>query len=261
MDIIAHRGASAHAPENTMAAFRLAWESGADGIELDVWLSRDDEIVVHHDSTTRRCAGVNLAIADTDSATLRSLDVGRWKGEVFAGEAMPLLAEVLQEGPPGSWVLVEIKCGPEIIPVLQVTLAQIATRLRIVLLAMRLETLAACRIALPHIPCSLVIPWVEPTAGQRTDLPHWSALIEIAKNYGLAGLDPDYRSINREFAAAVRAAGLQLFTWTVNSVIDAHRLALLGLHAITTDYPAELRLGLSGKILALPDVQGHIHKP
>jgi glycerophosphoryl diester phosphodiesterase len=260
MDIIAHRGASAHAPENTMAAFRLAWESGADGIELDVRLSRDDEIVVHHDGTTRRSAGVNLIIADTDSDILRSLDVGRWKGEAFAGETMPFLAEVLQEAPQDSWVLVEMKCGPEIIPALQVTLAQTASRSRIMLIAMRLDTLAACCVALPHIPCSLVVPCVRPTAGRKTCLPHSLALIELAKDYGLAGLDPDYRGINRDFAAAVCAAGLKLFTWTVNSAIDARRLALLGLHAITTDYPAELRLALSDKISAVSDAHGHSHK-
>jgi glycerophosphoryl diester phosphodiesterase len=256
MDIIAHRGASAHAPENTMAAFRLAWQGGADGIELDVWLTRDNRIVVHHDSTTRRSAGVKLTVADTDSAILRSLDVGRWKGEAFVGETIPFLEEILQEAPPDSWVLVEIKCGPEIIPALQVTLAQSANRLRIMLIGIRPDTLAACRVAMPHIPCSLVIPCVSPAAGQQTCLPHSLALIGLAKQYDLVGLDPDYRGISNNFAAAVCAAGLKLFTWTVNSASEARHLALLGLHAITTDYPAELRLALSGEISAVSDAQG-----
>ena len=67
-DLIAHRGASHDAPENTLAAFRLAWEQGADGIEGDFRLSRDGEIICLHDATTRRTAGIDLVVADATLA-------------------------------------------------------------------------------------------------------------------------------------------------------------------------------------------------
>src|SRR5512140_2542862 len=106
--IIAHRGASADAPENTLAAFRLALELGADGVELDVWRCATGEVVVHHDEDTRRVAGAALLVPDAPLAALRALDVGAWKGERFRGERIPLLAEVLA-ALPAAVVNVELK--------------------------------------------------------------------------------------------------------------------------------------------------------
>ena len=97
--ILGHRGASAEAPENTLAAFRLAVEQGADGVELDVWRCGSGEVVVHHDPDTARTGGVARLVSSTPWAELRRLDVGSWKGERFAGERIPLLAEVLDALP------------------------------------------------------------------------------------------------------------------------------------------------------------------
>jgi glycerophosphoryl diester phosphodiesterase len=105
----AHRGASADAPENTLAAFRLAREQGAEGIELDAQLCAGGEVAVIHDATLGRTAGVPGLVSDCSLQRLRSLDAGRWKGERFAGERIPLLAEVL-EALPGLRVNVELKC-------------------------------------------------------------------------------------------------------------------------------------------------------
>ncbi len=244
MDIIAHRGASAHAPENTLAAFRLAWDAGADGIELDVHLSGDGRVMVHHDADTLRSAGVALTLAQTHSAILRDLDVGLWRDEAFFGEAMPFLEEVLAAAPTGGKALVEIKCGPEIILALQAALAQSAARLQLALIAMRLNVLVACRAAMPDIPCYWVIPCVG-LEGQETWSPHPLDLIEQAKGHDVAGLDPDYRGISAEFSAAVRDAGLGLITWTVNDPAAARRLRDLGVDAITTNYPAAMRQALA----------------
>ena len=106
--ILGHRGASADAPENTLAAFRLAIEQGADGVELDVWRCGTGEVVVHHDADTRRTAGVALLVPRAALRELRALDVGAWRGERFSGERIPLLAEVL-EALPGALVNVELK--------------------------------------------------------------------------------------------------------------------------------------------------------
>src|SRR3954447_2364486 len=84
--IIGHRGASFDAPENTAAAFGLAFLQGADGIEADFHLSSDGEIVCIHDATTGRTAGVDLVVAETSLKELKRLDVGLWKGREFPGE-------------------------------------------------------------------------------------------------------------------------------------------------------------------------------
>ena len=88
VEIIAHRGASHLAPENTMASVLLGWEKGAD-VEVDVHLSQDQRIVVIHDASTKRTTGVDLKVADTPSHELRALDAGRLKGAEFAGEPIP----------------------------------------------------------------------------------------------------------------------------------------------------------------------------
>lgn len=237
MRIIAHRGASARAPENTLAAFRLAWAQQADGIELDVHLSRDQRIMVHHDRDTWRCTGIRHVIADTDSRVLRGLDAGRWKSPEYAGERIPFLEDVLAAVPSGRWVLVEIKCGREIIPVLQALLsAYPLDSIHLALISFHWDVLAECREVFPALPC---YPVVEAAGGIFGKAGFDTALIERARAY--TGLDLDHRGLDAGFAAAVRAAGLQLLTWTVN---DPNRLGFLqriGVDAVTTDYPAEWR--------------------
>jgi len=92
--IIGHRGASAVAPENTMAAFREAIAAGADGIEFDVRLARDGVPVVIHDNTLRRTGGLSHRVADLTSAELAKVDVGSWFARSFANETVPSLAEL-----------------------------------------------------------------------------------------------------------------------------------------------------------------------
>ena len=86
--IIAHRGASHDAPENTLASVELGYEQGADAVEIDIHLSKDNRIMVNHDKDTKRTAGNNLTIKDSNSAELRKLDVGSWKNKKYKGEKM-----------------------------------------------------------------------------------------------------------------------------------------------------------------------------
>ena len=102
VEIVAHRGASYDAPENTVAAIKLAWEQKADAAEFDVFLSKDGKIVVMHDKDTKRIAGVDRKVVDQTLAELRKLDVGRWKDAKFAGEKMPTLDEMLATVPEGK---------------------------------------------------------------------------------------------------------------------------------------------------------------
>jgi len=102
--VVAHRGASHAAPENTLAAFKLAWKEGADAIEGDFFLTKDQEIVCTHDRTTQRLnkEKLNLDVAKSTLEELRALDVGSWKNEKWKGERMPTLAEVMATVPDGK---------------------------------------------------------------------------------------------------------------------------------------------------------------
>lgn len=114
-EIIAHRGASYDAPENTIAAFNLAWEQKADGIEGDFRLTGDGRIVCIHDATTGRTAGTDLPVSGSAFKELRTLDTGSWKGNEWAGERIPSVEEVFSIVPADKKIFVEIKSGTEII--------------------------------------------------------------------------------------------------------------------------------------------------
>ncbi len=114
----AHRGYMSRAPQNTLAAFALAWEAGADGIELDAQRSADGHAVVFHDDTLDRLTDGTGAVADRPLEYLRSLDAGSRFSGSFAGERIPLLAEVLSGRPKEGYVNVEIKTPLASIPTL-----------------------------------------------------------------------------------------------------------------------------------------------
>jgi glycerophosphoryl diester phosphodiesterase len=114
--VVAHRGGSAVAPENTRAAFARALREGADAVEVDVLPTRDGHLVVHHDERLVRTAGVEL----------RALDVGRWFGAEFAGEGIATLAEVAALLPPPIQLVADFKHGEERFPGLVARVAAIA---------------------------------------------------------------------------------------------------------------------------------------
>ncbi|MCB4203491.1 hypothetical protein LF845_00790 [Deferribacterales bacterium Es71-Z0220] len=109
MKIIAHRGASFYAPENTMSAFKLAMEYGVDGIEMDVHVTKDGKIVVIHDDTTGRTGTRNIKIKNSNLKTLDKVDVGNWFDAKYMGERIPHLEDVLEKIPSNFELYIEIK--------------------------------------------------------------------------------------------------------------------------------------------------------
>lgn len=109
--IVAHRGASAYAPENTLEAFEEACALGADVIELDAHLTRDGEVVVMHDELADRTTDGQGDIASKTSTEIRALDAGAWFGEQFRGIRVPLLSEVLERFAPRALIDIELKAG------------------------------------------------------------------------------------------------------------------------------------------------------
>ncbi len=232
--VIAHRGASDLAPENTLASVELAWRLGADAVEVDVRLTRDGRIVVIHDETTDRTAGRHLEVAATDAPQLRLLDVGRHKHPRFAGERIPYLEELLQTVPPGRQLFVEIKCGPEILPPLVETIAGSGKRSQVVIIGFSLVTVRAAKAALPDVPAY----WL---CDKRVLSSYERALAEQASVCGLDGLDVHWTGLTRRFIRAAKAAGLRLYVWTVDDPAQALRLMVMGIDGITTNRPGRLR--------------------
>ena len=232
--VIAHRGASHLAPENTLASVELAWRLGADAVEVDMHLTRDRRIVAIHDETTDRTAGLHLEVAATHSSHLRRLDVGRHKHPQFTGERIPYLEEVLQTVPPGRQLFIEIKCGPEILPPLAEAIAGSGKRSQIVLIGFDLDTMKTAKGMLPDIPAY----WL---CDKRILVSYGRSIAEEAKACGLDGLDVHWSGITRRFIRAVKAAGLRLYIWTVDDPAQAVRFKAMGADGITTNRPGWLR--------------------
>lgn len=115
--IIAHRGASAYAPENTLPSFKMALEMGAEGLELDVHLSRDGHLMVIHDEKVDRTSSGKGFVKDMTLSQLKKLDFGSWFSEEYAGTSIPTLEEVLELLSGWNGLLnIEIKSGPIVYP-------------------------------------------------------------------------------------------------------------------------------------------------
>jgi glycerophosphoryl diester phosphodiesterase len=239
-EIIAHRGSSEEAPENTLLSFRLGFEQ-ADACELDIHLTKDGHVVVIHDADTRRTAGLDRPVALQTLSELKALDAGKYKGEKFAGERIPLLSEVLELIPDRKRLFIEIKCGPEVLPGL-VALIRAANKKpeQTALIAFNLETLRQAKLKLPGLEAYwLVASKADPDTGKP---PEAAELVQVAKLAGLDGLDLEAAfPIDATLVGKVHAAGLKLYTWTVDDAETAKRQAAAGVDGITTDRPQKLR--------------------
>src|SRR5262245_54692411 len=114
--VIANRGASEEAPENTIAAFELALEQGADAIALDVHLSRDDQLVVIRDFTLERTTDGAGPVRDRSVRELKRLDAGGWRGRRFRGQRIQTLYEVLERFRDRTRVWIELRAGSDLYP-------------------------------------------------------------------------------------------------------------------------------------------------
>jgi glycerophosphoryl diester phosphodiesterase len=244
VELVAHRGASEEAPENTLAAFRLGWQQ-ADACELDIYLTKDGQIAVLHDATTKRTAGVDKPVSQQTMDELKGLDAGRWKGPAFAGEKIPALKEVIDLLPEKKRLFIEIKCGAEVLPELKRTIDAFPGKAeRLAIIGFGRATMVEAKKLLPKIP----VYWLASSKADKTSgkPPELDDLIAACKAGGLDGLDLDHGfPIDRDFVAKIHAAGLKVYTWTVNDPEEAQKEASAGVDGITTDRPDALRRKLS----------------
>ncbi len=248
-EIIAHRGASHDAPENTLAAFRLAWKQGADAAECDVHLSRDGRVVVIHDATTTRTTGRRWQVAGHPVGALQQLDAGEWKSRRWRGERIPTLAELLATVPRGRRLFIEIKSGAETVAPLVADLERSRIRAdQIAIIGFDLRVMALARRALPRAAVYAGFESHKRRGGGREWTWSEGEMCRLAVASGFDGLDVDARGpIDAAFVAQLREAGLRLFVWTVNDAAAARRLVSAGVAGITTDCPAALRRALIGR--------------
>ncbi len=240
IEIIAHRGASFDAPENTLASIALGWKQGADAVEIDIQFSKDSRIVVIHDDNTHKTAGVRKKVSAQTLAELKQLDVGRWKHAKWIGEMIPTLAEVFSTIPDGKRLFVEIKCDADCIPQFVDTFRTLGKEPgQVVPIGFSLDTMKQLKRALPELETCLIADFKRTLRGWS---PTAERLITQAKEAGMDGLDVSGKGpIDAEFVRKVHEAGLRLYIWTVDSPKLARKLAAADVDGITTNKPAWLR--------------------
>ena len=241
--VIAHRGASAHAPENTLAAFELAVRQGAEAFELDVRLTRDGAAVVIHDATLERTTSLAGPVRARTLAELRAADAGRWftldRGHTLpfrdTGVRIPTLAEVLWSFPAVP-VLVDVK-EPEV---------QDAVR------RVLLEENAAERCIVASEDERALEAFREPPFARGASAAEIGALYRAAllrrplprPGYRLLSVPVRHRGLpvpTRRFVAAARGLGCPVHVWTVNDAATARRLWARGVAGVVTNVPDVVR--------------------
>lgn len=240
--LIAHRGASHAAPENTVAAFELAWREGADGIEGDFRLTSDGRIVCLHDADTQRVAGRRLVVAETPLAELQALDVGSWKSPAYARWRPPTLDELVDALPLAKRFFIELKSGPEIVaPLAELLEASGLAAEPFVIISFDERVIAACRERLPEHRTHWLTGFEEKDGVWTPDAETVAATIRRCGAHGL-GCKADPRVFDEAFVAELRDAGVtQWGVWTVDDPDTARYYRDLGAWSITTNRPAWLR--------------------
>jgi glycerophosphoryl diester phosphodiesterase len=229
--LIAHRGASAHAPENTLAAFRLALAHGADAIELDTMLCRD-AVVVIHDHTLERTTNGAGRLSDKSLGSLKELDAGGWFAPAFTGEEIPTLDEVFETV--GREILINIELKNYSSPfdnlAEHVALSVLRHNLaaRVFFSSFNPLNFRKLKARLPAAPVGwLSLPGRVPGIAARF-APH-------------DALHPHFSDVTPQLIKHARQRRLPVFAYTVNEAAEAARLAALGVDGMITDDPARLR--------------------
>jgi glycerophosphoryl diester phosphodiesterase len=231
--IIGHRGASFHAPENTVASAILGWKHNADAVEIDIHLSADKKIMVSHDASTKRITGQDYKIESTSSETIRTLDAGVWKGEEYKGEKIPFLKEILEVLPRKKQLVIEIKSSKEIVPYLKEELEESEKVKQIILISFDFEALAEAKKAMPELPAYFLSSKVMPES--------FPELVTRLHENKIDGLNLNDTTITGEIADLCKKNRVPLFAWTVDDADTARKLIAMGVTAITTNKPLEMR--------------------
>ncbi len=231
--IVAHRGASHAAPENTLAAFRRAVEEGADGVELDVHLSADGIPVVIHNPRVDATTDGRGTVAEMSLQELRVLDAGGYFAPRFAGERVPTLEEVLEAVGEHLLVNVELKDPGvrnwELVFAVVSVVERVGMTHRVWFSSFKPYLLYAARALAPEIPRGLLYG----------PLSLISRLLGIITPYD--ALHPYAALVRERSVQRAHRRGLRVAVWTVDDVAAASRLARLGVDAIITNEPARLR--------------------
>ena len=234
--VIAHRGASGYATENTISSVKLAIEQKAHAVEIDIWRTIDDSIVVFHDRHTKRLTGDSIVVPEASYAQLRAL-------KLPGNEYIPTLREVLSVLPAHTQVFIEIKCCWEqgeagnVFPYVVDILHETKTTSQATFISFNPDKLEDAKKYLPNNACY----WL--TGKQLTTQEY----IHQLRKSNIEGINVHHSIATLELKNELRQNGFGFFVWIVNDTIKARQLLNdLGIDGITTDFPDKILSELSG---------------
>ena len=230
--IFAHRGASAYAPENTIAAFELALAQNADAIELDAKLSADGHAIVIHDPAVDRTTGVHSRVKDLPLRELQSLDAGSFFSEKFHGEKIPTLEEVFEAVGKRTFINVELTNyntpHDQLVETVCMLVKKFGLQKRVMFSSFFASNLSRARAYLPDVPRGLLT--------FRGLLGAWARSFGFAFG-GYQALHPYFTDVTPQQVQRVHRLNRRIHVWTVNAEDDMRRLFYWGVDAIFTDDP------------------------
>ncbi|MEO6588127.1 MAG: glycerophosphodiester phosphodiesterase family protein [Pyrinomonadaceae bacterium] len=246
--IIAHRGAAAIAPENTLAAFKKAIEDEADGIEFDVRLSKDGEAVVFHDADLKRIAGRDEKIIDLSLEELRQIEIGSWfnrafpklADEKFSNETIPALKDVLNLlNDFRGLIYIELKCRErEVEPLVRAVCREISASYllpNIIVKSFRLQVIPEIRRVCQGVTtAALFAPKI------MTMLRKEKYLLKIAQEFRADQISLHYTLVSKKFMKKAEKREIPVTVWTVDNPRFIKRAIDLGIKAVITNNPATL---------------------
>ena len=243
---IAHRGASAHAPENTLAALRAAVELRCDLAEVDVQRTRDGVLVLVHDADLARTTGRRARVADTSYAELHRLDAGSWFSPAYAGEPVPTLEQALDvlDGT-GTGLLVELKhparhpgIAADVARTLRARPGYVDSAVaagRLVVQSFDHGVVRDFATLEPDVPVGLL---GHPPVRRLPALAGWADQV-----------NPRHGRATAAYVDAVHAAGLSCSVWTVDQVADVRRVLDLGVDGVITNRPDAVQRALADRLV------------
>lgn len=241
-DIIAHRGAKACAPQNTIPSFERAVADLADGFETDVHLTKDGVLVICHNYDIDETSDGSGLIENLTLEELRAFDFGAWYGEEFRGTRIPTLDEFLAVAKKADIKVmnIELKRPPsrlkEMVDKTLAAVEEYGLTDRLLISSFSVQVLRYVKQCAPTVRTGFLYPSNNPQACYPVIWP--AAMVRFTK---CDCIHPLHKLVSAPLVSWARKKGLQINVWTVNEDEDIKRLLLLGVDGLITDNPAHVR--------------------
>lgn len=235
--VVAHRGASSLAPENTLAAIKVALDLGVDVVEIDVHKTYDGELVVLHDETVNRTTTGTGKVKDLTLADIKKLDAGVRFGSSFKGERIPTLREVLEVmKDSGAVLLIELKGARTEVPTVELV-REFEMSGQVIIQSFDFRQIQKTKKNAPEIPTVHLVN-IPNHSSEPQKAATWMA--NTAEYAGATGIGIKHSSLTPELIAITSERNLALLVWTVDKTPDMQKFIRMGVQAIITNRPQDL---------------------